>query len=51
VLFPGSCSGSSSITCSSLSGRPPGIGRQVLNLPAPRISWGRRASHAVILGQ
>jgi hypothetical protein len=51
AIFAGGCSGSSSITCSSINGRPSGVGRQVLNLPAPRISWGRRASHAVIVGQ
>jgi hypothetical protein len=51
AIFTGGCSGSSSVTCSSINGRPSGVGRQVLNLPAPRISWGRRASHAVIVGQ
>jgi hypothetical protein len=51
VLDDAIFNGSSSVTCSSISGRPSGVGRQVLNLPAPRISWGRRASHSFIVGQ
>lgn len=44
-------SGSSSIICSSIGSKPSGVGRQVLNLPAPRISWGKRASQAMITRQ
>lgn len=43
------CGYTSSLVCSSVGGRPSGVGRQVLNLPAPRLSWGRRASHGVIV--
>lgn len=48
-LYGSSCAGS--VVSSSVSGRSSGVGRQVLNLPAPRLSWGRRASHAVIVGK
>jgi len=44
-------SGGSSIICSSIGSKPSGVGRQVLNLPAPRISWGKRASQAMITRQ
>jgi hypothetical protein len=43
--------GSSSITCSSFDSKSTGVGRQTLNLPAPRISWGKRATQAMIVRQ
>lgn len=51
-LWDSSCSGSSSsITCSSYGSKSSGVGRQTLNLPAPRISWGKRATQAMIVRQ
>jgi hypothetical protein len=51
-VWDSSCSsGSSSITCSSYGSKSPGVGRQTLNLPAPRISWGKRATQAMIVRQ
>jgi hypothetical protein len=38
----------SSVICSSVGGGGAGVGRQVLTLPSPRLSWGRRASQAVV---
>lgn len=43
--------GSSSITCSSFGSKSTGVGRQTLNLLAPRISWGKRATQAMIVRQ
>eukprot|EP00775_Hariotina_reticulata_P002253 gene2253-2565_t len=39
---------SSSVICSSVGGGSAGVGRQVLTLPSPRLSWGRRAGHTVV---
>jgi hypothetical protein len=43
-------SGSSS-SSGGFGGKSSGVGRQVLNLPAPRISWAKRASQAMVVRQ
>lgn len=48
---PYSSTVATSLSFSTTSGRSSTVGRQVLNLPAPRLSWGKRASHAVIVSQ
>lgn len=51
LLFMWDSGGSSSITSSSFGSKSAGVGRQTLNLPTPRISWGKRATQAMIVRQ